>query len=60
MFLWQNAGVSGRPVSRRISQEAMRDGWQNEVEQKKKKEAETTERISQLSQAGCTSLSPDR
>ncbi|XP_026780866.3 myomegalin isoform X4 [Pangasianodon hypophthalmus] len=56
----ENAGVSGGPVSRRISQEAMRGGWQNKVEQKKREERETGEGKSQLSQAGCASLSQDR
>ncbi|XP_017351066.1 myomegalin isoform X3 [Ictalurus punctatus] len=56
----QNAGVSGGPVSMRISQEAMRGGWQNEVEQKKRDERETGEGKSQLSQAGCASLCQDR
>lgn len=44
----------------RISQEAMRGGWQNEVEQKKRDERETGEGKSQLSQAGCASLCQDR
>ncbi|XP_058275015.1 myomegalin-like isoform X8 [Hemibagrus wyckioides] len=56
----ENAGVSEGPVSRRISQEAMRGGWQDEVKQKKGEERETGEERSQLSQAGCTSLSQDR
>lgn len=58
--LWQNAGVSEGPVSRRISQEAMRGGCQDEVKRKKKEERETGEGKSQSSQAGCSSLSRGR
>lgn len=58
--LWQNARVSEGLVSRTISQEAMRGGWQNEVKQKKGEEREKGEEKSQLSHAGCTSLSQDR
>lgn len=58
--LGQNAGVSKEPVSRRISQEAMRGQWQNEVQQKKGGEKEMRDEKSQLSQAGGTSLSQNR
>ncbi|KAK3513215.1 hypothetical protein QTP70_009739 [Hemibagrus guttatus] len=56
----ENAGVSEGAVSRRISQETMRGGWQDEVKQKKGEERERGDKRSQLSQAGCTSLSQDR
>ncbi|XP_053342275.1 myomegalin-like isoform X9 [Clarias gariepinus] len=56
----ENAGVSEGPVSRRISQEAMRGGCQDEVKRKKKEERETGEGKSQSSQAGCSSLSRGR
>ncbi|XP_060762148.1 myomegalin-like isoform X3 [Neoarius graeffei] len=56
----ENVGVRGGQMSRRISQEAIRGGWRNEVEQKKREERETGERKSQFSQAGSASLSQDR
>ncbi|KAF5900432.1 myomegalin isoform X6, partial [Clarias magur] len=56
----ENAGVSEGPVSRRISQEAMRGGCQDEAERKKQEDRETGEGRSQSSQAVCASLSRDR
>ncbi|XP_060726811.1 myomegalin-like isoform X1 [Tachysurus vachellii] len=60
LAITENARVSEGLVSRTISQEAMRGGWQNEVKQKKGEEREKGEEKSQLSHAGCTSLSQDR
>ncbi|XP_076838222.1 myomegalin isoform X2 [Brachyhypopomus gauderio] len=56
----QNAGMSGEPMSKGLSQGAVGVGWQDDAGQKKREEKETREENSQLSQTSCTTRSLNR